>query len=74
MPLFDTNAEKLRKQNLKNMEDKRLQFAQELDRMGFEKVFIPVGGIRDTHLEHTEVVEVKFLSQLMHMLFSRKQN
>ena len=35
MPLFDTNAEKLRKQNLKNMEDKRLQFAQELDRMGF---------------------------------------
>ena len=36
MPLFDTAAEKLRKENLKNMEDKRLRFAEELDRMGFK--------------------------------------
>ena len=34
MPLFDTNAEKLRKQNLTIMEDKRLPFAQELENMG----------------------------------------
>ena len=47
---------------------------KELDRMGFEKVFVPAGGIRDTHLEHIEVVEVKFLSQLLSMLFGRKQN
>jgi len=36
MPLFDTNAEKERKQNLKEMEDKRLRFAEELERMGFD--------------------------------------
>lgn len=46
---------------------------KELDRMGFEKVFIPVEGMRDNHLEHIEVVEVKFLSQLIGMLFGRKQ-
>ena len=36
MPLFDTNAEKLRKQNLKSMEDKRVRFAEELNAMGFK--------------------------------------
>lgn len=35
MPLFDANAEKVRKQNLKNMEDKRLRFAEELKAKGF---------------------------------------
>lgn len=35
MPLFDSNAEKVRKQNLKNMEDKRLHFAEELKAKGF---------------------------------------
>ena len=46
---------------------------KELDRMGFEKVFVPVGAMRDTHLEHIEVIEIKFLSQLMGMLFTQKQ-
>ena len=45
---------------------------KELDRMGFEKVFVPVGGMRESHLEQIEVVEVKFLSQLMQMLFGKK--
>ena len=35
MPLFDRDAEALRKQNLKIMEDKRLRFAGELQDMGF---------------------------------------
>ena len=42
---------------------------KELDRMGFEKVFIPIGGIRETNLENIEVVEMKFLSQLIKVLF-----
>lgn len=42
---------------------------KELDRMGFEKVFIPEGGIRELHLENIEVVEVRFLSQLISMIF-----
>ena len=46
---------------------------KELDRMGFEKVFIPEGGFRDIHLECIEVVEVKFLSQLMDMLFRKNK-
>ncbi|MBQ3615596.1 MAG: DNA repair protein RadA [Anaerotignum sp.] len=45
---------------------------KELDRMGFEKVFVPVGGVRETNLEHMEVVEVKSLSQLLGMLFVKK--
>lgn len=45
---------------------------KELDRMGFAKVFIPMDGMRETHLEHIEVVEVKFLSQLIQMLFGGK--
>ena len=45
---------------------------KELDRMGFEKVFVPVGGVRETNLEHMEVVEVKSLSQLLGMLFAKK--
>ena len=28
MPLFDSNAEKLRKENLKSLEDRRLRFAE----------------------------------------------
>ena len=47
---------------------------KELDRMGFEKVFVPAGGIREGHLENIEVVEVRFLSQLMSMLFNKKQS
>ena len=42
---------------------------KELDRMGFEKVFIPIGGMRETNLENIEVVEMKFLSQLIKVLF-----
>ena len=45
---------------------------KELDRLGFEKVFVPVGGVRETNLEHMEVVEVKSLSQLLGMLFAKK--
>lgn len=47
---------------------------RELDRMGFAKVFIPVGGMRETSLEHIEVIEVKFLSQILGMVFGKKQN
>lgn len=36
MPLFDAEAEKLRKLNLKNLEDKRIRFAEKLDKMGFK--------------------------------------
>lgn len=46
---------------------------KELDRMGFEKVFVPVGSMRDIHLEHIQVVEVKFLSQLMTSLFGKNK-
>lgn len=46
---------------------------KELDRMGFEKVFIPIGGLRDLHPEHIEVVEVKSLSQMLGMAFGKKQ-
>ena len=36
MPLFDMEAEKLRKQNLKILEDKRVCFAEELEKKGFQ--------------------------------------
>ena len=36
MPLFDSSAEKLRKENLKILEDKRLRFAEELQQKGFK--------------------------------------
>lgn len=36
MPLFDRDAEALRKQNLKILEDKRLRFSAELEKMGFQ--------------------------------------
>ena len=36
MPLFDSNAEKLRKENLKSLEDRRLRFAGELQQKGFK--------------------------------------
>lgn len=35
MSLFDSAEERLRKENLRLLEDKRLRFAQELDRAGF---------------------------------------
>jgi len=47
---------------------------KELDRMGFEKVIVPLEGLRDTRLEHIEVVEVKSLSAVINMLFSKKQS
>ena len=42
---------------------------KELDRMGFNRVFIPTGGIRDMHPEKLEIVEIKTLSQLIKMIF-----
>ena len=36
MPLFDSDAEKLRKENLKILEDKRLRFAEALQQKGFK--------------------------------------
>ena len=41
MPLFSSDAERQRKENLKRLEDKRLRFAQELDARGFrpERMF-----------------------------------
>ena len=45
---------------------------KELDRMGFKKVFVPFGGLRDLQLEQIQIVEVKTLAQLMQMLFSGK--
>lgn len=36
MPLFDTEGEKLRKLNLKKLEDKRVRFAEELEKKGFK--------------------------------------
>ena len=36
MPLFDREAEAKRKQSLKDLEDRRLLFAQELEKMGFK--------------------------------------
>lgn len=35
MPLFDQEAEKKRKDNLKSMEDRRVRFAEKLAKMGF---------------------------------------
>jgi len=35
MALFNQGAEKLRKENLKSMEDRRLRFAEKLEKMGF---------------------------------------
>ena len=36
MPLFDSGAEKLRNENLKSLEDRRLRFAEELQQKGFK--------------------------------------
>lgn len=36
MKLFDAEGEKMRKQNLKNLEDKRVRFAEELNKQGFK--------------------------------------
>lgn len=46
---------------------------KELDRMGFAKVFIPTGGMRQVTLEHTEVIEVKTLAALLALVFPKKQ-
>lgn len=35
MPLFDRDDDKLRKEHLKNLEDKRLRMAEEMQRIGF---------------------------------------
>lgn len=35
MPLFDQISEKQRKENLKSMEDRRIRFAEKLEKMGF---------------------------------------
>ena len=45
---------------------------KELDRMGFAKVFVPVGSHRDLQLEQLQVIEIKTLAQLLQMLFSGK--
>lgn len=47
---------------------------KELDRMGFEKVFIPAGGMREINLENIKVVEAKLLSQLLKDVFGKKEN
>ena len=47
---------------------------KELDRMGCEKVFIPAGGMREINLENIQVVEAKFLSQLLKDVFGKKGN
>ena len=36
MPLFDQNAEKQRKEKLKNLEDRRVLFAEKLEKMNFQ--------------------------------------
>ena len=36
MPLFDTSAEKQRKENLKLLEDRRVLFAEKLEKMNFQ--------------------------------------
>ena len=46
---------------------------KELDRMGFEKVFIPAGGMRGITLENAEVVEMRSLSQLLSAVFGKKR-
>lgn len=45
---------------------------KELDRMGFRKVFVPVGGLRGISLSQIEVVEERFLSQLLAHIFGKK--
>lgn len=45
---------------------------KELDRMGFARVFIPAGGMREINLENIQIVEVKFLSQLLNAVFGKK--
>ncbi len=45
---------------------------KELDRMGFSRVFIPKGGLRGGAPEKIEVVECRFLSELLKSVFGRK--
>lgn len=45
---------------------------RELDRMGFSRVFIPRGGLRGSVPEKTEVVECRFLSELLRGVFGKK--
>ncbi len=46
---------------------------RELDRMGFAKVFVAADALREHQIEQLEVVEVKYLSQLMGMLFGGRK-
>ena len=41
MPLFNSDAERQRKENLKTLEDRRIRFAEQLDKQGFrpERMF-----------------------------------
>ena len=45
---------------------------KELDRMGFSRVFIPKGGLRGGVPEKIEVVECRFLSELLKGVFGKK--
>ena len=45
---------------------------KELDRMGFSRVFIPKGGLRGGAPEKIEVVECRFLSELLKGVFGKK--
>ena len=45
---------------------------KELDRMGFSRVFIPKGGQRNGVPEKIEVVECRFLSELLKGVFGKK--
>ncbi len=45
---------------------------KELDRMGFSRVFIPKGGLRNGAPEKIEVVECRFLSELLKGVFGKK--
>ncbi len=45
---------------------------KELDRMGFSRVFLPTGSVRELSLEHIETVEAKFLSELLAQVFGKR--
>ena len=42
---------------------------RELDRMGFERVYLAAGSLREIHLENIKVIEARFLSQLLKDVF-----
>lgn len=45
---------------------------RELDRMGFEKVFLPTGAQKGAAPAHLEIVEMKTLAQLMAAVFQKR--